>query len=232
MIWQGCSRSVRPLITGTVAWSGHLLHLGVGEGADHDSVHVAESTLAVSCSDSHGPSGCPGRTGRARARRAGSCPPRRRPASGSSSSGRSWPGSARQGKCPPTLPGLELTGPATRTPRSRLPRVIGNGYEMAFRHGQIWVEGSVSSFHRSRPVPGWADRQGIMHPRIVGKPGHRHPHRGGPRPSPSHLEDVPSQVLVVDDFFRRSRTNGRIHHDAVLALLRELEQHLLQTASS
>ena len=39
--WQGCSRSVRPLMTGIEAVARQLLHVGVIEGADHDAVEIA-----------------------------------------------------------------------------------------------------------------------------------------------------------------------------------------------
>ena len=36
---------MRPLITGIVACGGHLFHLGMVEGPDHDSVHVPAQDL-------------------------------------------------------------------------------------------------------------------------------------------------------------------------------------------
>ena len=39
--WQGCSRSVSPLITGIERVPRQLLDVGVVEGADHDAVEVA-----------------------------------------------------------------------------------------------------------------------------------------------------------------------------------------------
>ncbi len=39
--WQGCSRSVRPLITGIGAIASQLLDIGVIVGADHDPVEIA-----------------------------------------------------------------------------------------------------------------------------------------------------------------------------------------------
>ena len=48
-------RSVSPLITGTRACRGQLLDVGLAEGADHDPVDEAASTLAMSWIDSRLP---------------------------------------------------------------------------------------------------------------------------------------------------------------------------------
>ena len=45
MIWQGCVSSVRPLITGTVAFCGQFHQPVMRGGADHDGVDIARQHL-------------------------------------------------------------------------------------------------------------------------------------------------------------------------------------------